>query len=615
MQSVVNTKLFLFCSLIGFFSLSLNQLNAQCAIPSGLLVSDIDGTSATISWNAVPGVDNYEVEVEDDENTPLFHFNEITLATNVQVNGLNPNGNYKVKVKSKCSGGNNSDWSEWVFFSTGSGNGGGGGTDPVLCTVPVGLTLIEVNAGNATFSWNSVAGATGYELEVEDGDNTPPFTFNMITTDTFLTVGGILADGQYKAKVQAKCAGGSESDYSAWLFFSVQSNTGGNDDCSTPNGLFVASITPTTATIQWNAAASQLFKVKVKATGTTPAFNYSVITAGNSVDLTGLAPAGTYKIKVKAKCADGTLSNFSNPLAFTTSSGSTGNGVCAIPTGLMVSDISNTSALISWNAVPGVDGYEVEVEDGDNTPLFNFNEITTATNILIEGLSLNGQYKVKVKSRCSGGNNSDYTEWLFFFANPNSNPGSGTCTVPTGLLVTSITNNSAIISWDALNGVAGYEVEVEDDENTPAFNFNVITSSNSVEVTGLAPNGQYQVKVKSKCGGNDSDYSDWVFFQTPGLNGNLTTFELNGLPTTDFAISPNPATDLIQINFDALLEGTPLVVNIIGMDGRVHRRVQEAAFTGTTLQMQTHDLPAGFYLLTIQQGADLLPAQRLVITQ
>ncbi|WP_081988251.1 immunoglobulin-like domain-containing protein [Psychroserpens jangbogonensis] len=82
-----------------------------------------------------------------------------------------------------------------------------------------------------------------------------------------------------------------------------------------------------------------------------------------------------------------------------------------VPTGLGASNVSTTSATISWTAVPGA-SYDLRYREvGAST------WITTAVN----GISLNAtgltaltQYEAQVRSKCSGGSNSVYSSSVNF---------------------------------------------------------------------------------------------------------------------------------------------------------------------------------------------------------
>jgi hypothetical protein len=238
----------------------------------------------------------------------------------------------------------------------------------------------------------------------------------------------------------------------------------------------------------------------------------------------------------------------------------TSNASCRVPAGLKVTAITDSSAVVSWEQPEGVSIFEVEAEEAsDSTPDYVFKLLTNQPAIALIGLSNGGTYKVKVKGKC-GDDNSTYTDWVFFTTGGQPSSGDTTvvdttgafCAIPMNLQVSEVGTDSVRISWDAVPGVSTYELEVEDDENTPAFEFNIITGETSVIVRGLSPNGQYQTKVKSKCSdGFDSEYSDWVFFTTlsnelrEAKNKQRESSLLNQV--AEISLFPNPAREEFRI--------------------------------------------------------------------
>jgi hypothetical protein len=214
-----------------------------------------------------------------------------------------------------------------VFFNAGQSAPGGDDSNPPnppatgSCITPQWLNAV-VTGNQALLTWEPAEGALRYEVEVENGENTPVYEFKAITLDTAVMVIGLHPAGQYKFKVKSKCAEDQSSEYSMWFFFGGTNNGQGND-------------------------------------------------GGD-------------------------------------------NTACAIPADLQVSELTPTSVRLSWSAAPGVQQYEVEVEDNENTAPFEYKIITAGTAVMIIDLQPGSNYQFKVKSHCPGGQSSDYSDWVFF---------------------------------------------------------------------------------------------------------------------------------------------------------------------------------------------------------
>ncbi|MDO8367960.1 MAG: fibronectin type III domain-containing protein, partial [Saprospiraceae bacterium] len=108
------------------------------------------------------------------------------------------------------------------------------------------------------------------------------------------------------------------------------------------------------------------------------------------------------------------------------------------------------------------------------------------------------------------------------YANATFNPSSPiarclACEIPGGLSVSDLTGASATLSWNAVVGATQYTIEVQDEQVNPSvFQLETNVVGTSYAVTGLTAGVLYKFKVRTRCGGDKSDWSDWSFF-----NGNF----------------------------------------------------------------------------------------------
>ena len=498
---IMNINLVLKIALFVIFWLVGARAIPQCVAPDGIKVDEITSTTAKISWNPVSSADQYKVNIEDANDNPLsFNVEKKVSSTDFVVTGMNANSHYKVKLRSFCSE-DHSDWSERVFFSTGSTEGSGS-TGGGSCEIPTGLG-VALNGTKATLSWSAAEGASQYEVQIEDGHNTPAFNQQFTTTATAQDVSGLSAEGEYKFKVKSLC-GGNSSDHSVLHFFTVD---GGGEG-----------------------------------------------------------------------------------------SGSTGGGSCEIPTGLGVA-LNGTKATLSWSAVEGANQYEVQIEDGDNTPAFNQQFTTTATTQDVSGLSAGGEYKFKVKSLC-GGNSSDHSVLHFFTVDGNAGGGGNTgtgnnriCDGPSVLSISELTKTSVTLNWTEVVTANRYEVEIEDGDNTPPFNWVVKTNATSQNIVGLVAGGEYKFKVKSICGNESSEDSPWFFFSTP-TGGNA------GNVLIQSSIFPNPTVSKLQISVTDL-GFRAIYVEIVNIMGELMWRRKYSGNQECKIEVPVSDFGTGLYQVRI----------------
>ena len=388
-------------------------------------------------------------------------------------------------------------------------------------------------------------------------------------------------------------------------------------NCPDVSGLQANTLSDTEAILSWDEMpGASHYQLKVELEEGTAPFAFWLSLDMNSYTLDGLDPNGVYKFKVRTLCGDEKAS-WSEYYFFNTLENGNGVGLCDPPAQLLASLDANGTATLNWEAVPGALLYEVEVESEEDTPFFVQEFFTSDNFIEINGLVPNGIYKFKVKSKCGGSNSSSYSAW-FVFPQGSGNGGGGnpgTCDIPTGLTAFDISTTSVSITWDPVLQAEGYEIEVEDDENTPAFEWEAIVTDNFVEISGLVAGGNYQVKVKTQCiGDQNSEYTEWVFFSTNNFNGNgpqslaVPTASQVGLQNSALSLSPNPAVcgEMIQVQIEKGNDADGMVwIMVYDLQGHLYHSMEVPAQNLESLQIPTLGLRPGIYQVLIRSNENI----------
>src|SRR5210317_119871 len=76
---------------------------------------------------------------------------------------------------------------------------------------------------------------------------------------------------------------------------------------------------------------------------------------------------------------------------------------CPKPEGLSASEITETSAILSWDANSEHVSFDIEVMHGQGTPSFKWSATASDPSILVENLTPGSNYRFKVKANCQQG--------------------------------------------------------------------------------------------------------------------------------------------------------------------------------------------------------------------
>ena len=176
----------------------------------------------------------------------------------------------------------------------------------------------------------------------------PPI--KLIRGNTSLTNdNSLLGTGGYVRKYGT--AWGITYGYSIYELEGYRSSTisdGSAFACGTPTGLASTNITNTSAAVKWPAVSGALsYNLQWKASSSSTWKTVSAI-AITPINLTGLSAGTTYQFQVQTVCSAGGTSSYSALASFTTTgtSGGSGTGSCAAPTGLASSNIAKKSAVM-----------------------------------------------------------------------------------------------------------------------------------------------------------------------------------------------------------------------------------------------------------------------------
>lgn len=205
---------------------------------------------------------------------------------------------------------------------------------------------------------------------------------------------------------------------------------------------------------------------------------------------------------------------------------------CLTPTSIQFSNRTPYGADISWvENNPSVTEWEIEVVPYSSNPTGSGNLISSNPYSLT-GLTPNTYYKVYVRSKCSTNNFSDW-DYISFYT-------LETCPKPSINLIQDYDGVSATINWTETGSATSWEVVIQPASiGTPQTPGIIVNNVTEYQVSNLDDEEVYIAYIRSKCNGEDSDWSSII------INN-------QGQGTNCFKTSPDHAT-IAKIRFMNLL--------------------------------------------------------------
>lgn len=460
-------------------------------------------TKVIITWDSVPGATGYDIEVDGKT------FNNGS-STNYVHTGLLPGTTHSYRVKSINSGGK-SNWSTETVVTTQIDT-------PVI---PININT-EASRTQITITWDAVAGATGYDIEVDgfiaDVGNRTTYTHANLNSGT-----------QHAYRVRSKKIG-MESDWSLLVTASTQLDVFG-----TPSNV-KAEAADTNISLSWDSVA-EANGYDIEAFG---------IILDNGTDtsciFSGLVPNTEHAFKVRAKNGDVT-SEWCQQINIST---------YALPATRNVTFTSTINTITaSWQAVSDSTSYTLDI---NGTVVDN----VTTTSYTFENLDSNSQYIIKVKANNNTGT-SAWNEPLTAYTLSDGNAALAS------MFAMAKTNCIRLI-WLEVDGATGYDLEAD---GTVIEN---ITDKTYLH-NGLLPGTEHTYRLRVKKG---SDVEAWSLPLTVGT--------LSIAPAVPENLAASSTINSVLITWDA-------VDNAIGYEIEINNQIidvgQGTSYLDTGLNADT----------------------------
>ncbi len=310
---------------------------------------------------------------------------------------------------------------------------------------------------------------------------------------------------------------------------------------------------------------------------------------------------------------------------------------CLAPTNLTVSNVLSKTAIINWTFAPSVTNYIVEyrITNATNWTILNVNN---ANSLAITSLTPDKTYECRTKSVCTD-KNSEYSSTLTF----STLTASETCSdafesnnsFTTAKLIPNNTTLNALISTKTDNDYFVFKhtdsnkdikialTNLPYDYDVRLYNANrqLVGSSTrnnrSDELITLsnAPIGFYYVRVYPYSGSTATQcYKLSIEAVDKDYLRENTTNVLEEKPADRLRVSPNPASELVNVELETGFEGDAQFT-LIDMTGkRVIETTQPISKDITLFQLDINNVREGMYILMARCG-NKVHNQKLIVNK
>ncbi|MEP7323102.1 MAG: fibronectin type III domain-containing protein, partial [Saprospiraceae bacterium] len=556
-----------------------------CGTVAGLNSSAVTTTGATVSWTALSGALNYDVDYKLTSSGTWTNAATATTGISVNLSGLTSGSIYDWRVRANCTGATGA-YTQSQFTTTSS------------CGTVSGLISSAITTTGATVSWTALIGALNYDVDYKltsSGTWTNAITG---TTGISINLSGLTSGSIYDWRVRANCTGGAGT-YAQSQFTTTSS-------CGTVSGLIASSITTTSATVSWTALGGALnYDVDYKLTSSGTWTNAATATAGISVNVSGLTSGSSYDWRVRAKCTGATGAYSQSQFTTIVS--------CGTVSGLTSSAITATGATVSWTALSGAISYDVSYKLASaGTWIVSING-TTALSRAISGLTGGSLYDWRVRANCTGASGA-YVQAQFttlscpgtFDVSTNGSRG-GAAVIPFNTNVYGLispsgdndyyrfnvsTTGSFTVTLTSLP--ANYNLSLYRNNTQVASSQNSSTTNESITYNATQT-GAYYARIQA----NSTESNATLCYTLKVTLGTATGQDLDQpVLTNEFNLSvmPNPASNVLTILPIGLKEEGRFTIT--DLQGRVLRKDE---IDGNKM-LDISGLPAGMYMVTLREG-------------
>jgi len=457
----------------------------------------VTNNAVSLAWDATATAYEYNIYYQVAGASTWADFG-VTTSTSTVVTGLTPYVTYNFEITAINNYGS-SAYTQLSGIQLLIPSNAATGTAPPS---PTSLTVTGTTVNTASLSWPASSTAVQYNILYQISGASSVVDYS-ITTNTSSVVSGLVPYVTYIFQVIAVNNYGSSAPVSSTnTQLPIPSNAATGSAPNVPTGLSSSNATSSTVTISWTAPSTGTpaleYNVLYQINGATSWVEYN-ITTSTSISVTGLNAYAIYNFQVISLNNYGASSavNLNGVQLLIPTNAATGSASTS-PSNLTVSSSTSTTATLTWSAVTGANQYNVMYQLATSsswaeTTIVNAPTVTKT----ITGLNPYAIYNFQVIAMNNYGQSSG--SQILGYQLPATTPAGTAPSSPINLVATAgaVASNSIGLTWSA--GTSGgavvtYNVLYQVNTSSSWYDY-ILTSSTSLNVTGLAGSASYNFQV------------------------------------------------------------------------------------------------------------------------
>ena len=469
------------------------KIENDVATPTGFAAESATSSSVSLKWDKNANASGYEIEqYKGGKWTQIAKINNSSTVS-YNVSGLMAGTAYSFRLKAY----RDNLSSDYVTLNV--------NTKPYTTT---GMKCAAKTSSDIKLQWDKNTSADGYMIDVYDGTKWKSIKTFTSNANTSFDIKGLKASLTYKFRMRAYKTFGSVTEYSDAVYLNVTTNP------NTPTGMKCVAKTSSEIKLQWDKNTSaDGYMIDVYDGAKWKPIKTFTSNANTSYDIVGLHAGTTYKFRLRAYKAFGSVteySAYSAELNVTTGP--------SVITGAVLGGRAADALRVNWNKNTSADGYIVEMYQGENWVSVAKITDNSTTTFRKAGLAPSTVYKFRVRAYKIDGKAELYGNYSSMVT-ARTNPS-----VITGAVLGGRAADALRVNWSKNTSADGYIVEMYQGEKWLRVAKITDDSTTTFKKAGLDASTVYKFRVRAyKMDGTTALYGNYSSTVTARTNPSVMT--------------------------------------------------------------------------------------------